>query len=282
MRPHHLIKSLFVFGPIFFAGKATDMTKLVEAFLAFVAFSALSCSIYFFNDLCDRDKDCNHPEKCMRPIASGSLSTWLAVLFGLIFAAFSVSISFLLSSKVTYVLLVYGSINISYSLWLKHVVIVDIFCIAMGFVLRILAGGYATNIVPTSWLIITTFLLALFLGLTKRRHELVLLNKTSDYHRPVLGSYTQKLVDQLISVAAPVTLITYLLYTLKEETIARFDSNLIYTTGIFVVFGIFRYLYLIHRKDLSGSPTDLVLNDLPLLSTIIGWILTFSLIVYFK
>jgi 4-hydroxybenzoate polyprenyltransferase len=185
------------------------------------------------------------------------------------------------SSKVTLILLFYFFFNIAYSFFLKNIVIVDVFCVSFGFVLRVLAGGLAVNVEPSSWLIIATFLLSLFLALGKRRHELVVLKDSSDNHRQVLYHYTPRLVDQLISVVTPVTLITYLLYTLDPDTIARFNSKILFSTGIFVIFGIFRYLYLIHRKDLGGSPTRLVLKDLPLFAAILGWILTFGLIVYY-
>jgi 4-hydroxybenzoate polyprenyltransferase len=281
MRPNQWIKNLFVFAPLFFSGEATEPAKLISTFSVFVAFCIMSSSIYFFNDLSDRERDRNHPEKCKRPIASGSLATWLAVVIGLFLATLSILITLFISSKVAAFLIIYGSINIAYSMLLKHVVILDVFCVASGFILRILAGASAVNIVASPWLIITTFLLSLFLGLAKRRHELVLLNNSSNDHRPVLSHYSLLLIDQLISVVTPVTLITYLLYTLDASTIARFNSNTIYITGIFVVFGIFRYLYLIHRKDLGGSPTDMVFKDLPLLIAILGWILTFGFIVYF-
>jgi 4-hydroxybenzoate polyprenyltransferase len=283
MRPHHWIKNLFVFAPLFFSGQFTDPRKIATAFLVFIAFSIISSSIYVFNDVADRESDRNHPSKCKRPIASGSLPVFTAIIVGSCFVVLTISVLILtVSLKVTIIFIFYFFFNIAYSFFLKNIVIVDVFCVSFGFVLRVLAGGLAVNVVPSSWLIIATFLLSLFLALGKRRHELVLLNNSSDNHRPVLYHYTPRLVDQLISVVTPVTLITYLLYTLDADTIARFNSKMLFSTGIFVIFGIFRYLYLIHRKDLGGSPTRLVLKDLPLLVAILGWILTFSLIVYFK
>jgi len=282
MRPHHWIKNLFVLAPLFFSGQFTDQHKIATTILVFIAFSIISSSIYICNDVADRESDRIHPSKCNRPIASGSLPVRTAMIVGICFVVLTVSVLILtVSLKVTITLLFYFFFNIAYSFLLKNIVIVDVFCVSIGFVLRVLAGGLAVDVVPSSWLIIATFLLSLFLALGKRRHELVLLNNSSDDHRPVLYHYTPHLVDQLISVVTPVTLITYLLYTLDSDTIARFNSNKLFSTGIFVIFGIFRYLYLIHRKDLGGSPTRLVLKDLPLLFAILGWVFTFSLIVYF-
>ena len=282
MRPRHWIKNLFVFAPLFFGGQFTDLRKIATTFVVFIAFSIISSSIYIFNDVADRENDRNHPSKCKRPIASGSLPVFTALIVGICFVVLTISVLILIVSlKVIIILLFYFFLNIAYSFFLKNIVIVDVFCVSFGFVLRVLAGGLAVNVVPSSWLIIATFLLSLFLALGKRRHELVLLNDSSDNHRSVLYHYTPRLVDQLISVVTPVTLITYLLYTLDAETVARFKSKILFSTGIFVIFGIFRYLYLIHRKDLGGSPTRLVLKDLPLLGAIIGWILIFCLIVYF-
>lgn len=282
MRPHHWIKNLFVFAPLFFSGQFTDQRKIAATFLIFIAFSIISSSIYIFNDVADRERDRIHPSKCKRPIASGSLPVLTALIVGICFVVLTISALILtVSVKVTIIFLFYILFNIGYSLFFKKFVIVDVFCVSIGFVLRVLAGGLVVDVVPSSWLIIATFLLSLFLALGKRRHELVLLNKTSDNHRAVLSHYSPHLVDQLISVVTPVTLITYLLYTLDADTMARFNSDKLFSTGIFVIFGIFRYLYLIHKKDLGGSPTRLVLKDLPLLAAILGWIFTFSLIVYF-
>jgi 4-hydroxybenzoate polyprenyltransferase len=171
-------------------------------------------------------------------------------------------------------------VNIAYSTWLKHVVIADVFCIALGFVFRVVAGAFSIGVHPTAWIVIATFLLSLFLGLAKRRNELLLLGKESTDHRPILDAYTPRLVDELISVVTPITLVTYILYTLDTETTERFHSDYLYTTSLFVVFGIFRYLYLVHRENLGGSPTDIVVKDGPMLGALIGWIATFTLFVY--
>ena len=282
MRPTHWVKNLFVFAPLFFSGSATQPDRVAVVVLVFLCFGILSSAVYALNDIMDRKRDLSHPEKRLRPIASGRLSPRFAAILAAFLALGSLSLGFAVSKPLTGVLAGYALLNVAYSVWLKHVVIADVFCIAIGFVLRVIAGGLAINVEVTSWLIIATFLLALFLGLGKRRNELLLLDKSSGVHRPILEEYSPKLVDELISVVTPVTLVTYLLYTMDPATIARFGSKTLYYTGFFVVFGIFRYLYLIHQKNLGGSPTELVVRDLPLASAIIGWTLSFGLIVYLR
>jgi 4-hydroxybenzoate polyprenyltransferase len=179
-----------------------------------------------------------------------------------------------------FLLFLYSVINILYSFWLKHIVIVDVFIISMMFVLRVLSGGVAIDVESSSWLLITTFLLALFLALAKRRHELVFREDITNNQRPVLFQYTTQLADEMMSLITPVILVTYIFYTLSAETLARFNSKMLYSTSIFVVFGIMRYLYLIHRKHLGDAPTELIIRDPPLLIAILGWILSFYLIIY--
>ncbi|WP_447983124.1 decaprenyl-phosphate phosphoribosyltransferase [Nitrospira sp. Nam74] len=279
MRPLEWIKNVFVFAPVFFSGEAAQTEKLALVSLVFLAFSAMSSAVYIFNDVRDREFDRLHPAKRERPIASGALSVGVAIAA----ACFLVAVSVVLvhvSPPVLAVVLAYGGMNVLYSLHLKHVVILDVFTIAAGFVLRVFAGGLIIQVEPSSWLIMATFLLSLFLGLAKRRHELLLMREIANSHRPVLEQYTIPLVDILTAVVTPVTLITYILYTLDGTTMARFHSSKLYLTAGFVVFGIFRYLYLIHRKDLGGSPTQLVIKDQPLRTAILAWVVTFAVIVY--
>jgi 4-hydroxybenzoate polyprenyltransferase len=280
MRPHQWIKNLFVFAALFFSGGVTETGKLTIVFLIFLSFCAMASAIYFLNDIMDRDRDRGHPTKCKRPIASGVLPLRTAMVSSLILAISSLALAYLIFPVVGLFLFMYGVLNVMYSFWLKHIVILDLFCVALGFVLRVLGGGFAIHVEPSSWLLIASFLLALFLALAKRRHELLVAEELSKSPRPVLEYYTPQLIDELISVVTPTILITYLLYTLDPETSVRFHSRILYVTGIFVIFGIFRYLYLVHHENLGGSPTDIVLTDLPLMSAILGWILTFSFIIY--
>lgn len=281
MRPADWIKNCFVAAPLFFSGQMMFPEKVFLTGLVIVAFCAISSAAYIFNDINDRELDQLHPRKKSRPIASGELGVGLATatILGLVVVAVLL-VSF--SWSVVGVVFGYGVINIAYSLWVKHIVIVDVFSIGLGFVLRIFSGGLAIGVPPSSWLVLATFLLSLFLALAKRRHELLLMMADTNIHRPVLEQYSIKLVDELISVITPVTLLTYILYTLDAATIARFHSTHLYLTSIFVIFGIFRYLYLVHRKDLGGSPTELVVKDLPLLGAVASWIVAFFSIVYFS
>lgn len=279
MRPIEWFKNGFVFAPLFFSGQASDIAKLAVVSLVAVSFSGVASAIYIFNDINDRALDRLHPIKRLRPIASGRLSIRVASIAAVLLAAGSVLLM-APHPAVCGLLLGYGLINVLYSLWLKHMVIVDIFCIAAGFVVRVFAGGLAIGVIPSAWLVLATFLLSLFLALAKRRHELLVTESASGAHRPVLEQYSLKLVDELISVVTPVTLITYVLYTLDPLTVARFRSGNLYLTAVFVVFGIFRYLFLVHRKNLGGAPAEVLVNDIPLLAAVAGWILSFALIVY--
>jgi 4-hydroxybenzoate polyprenyltransferase len=281
-RPRHWIKNGFVVAPLFFSGLAGEPDKALAATATFALFCAMSSAIYLGNDIADRERDRTHPEKRLRPIASGALSVPAALATSAVLVVSSLAAAALLPFGVLAALVAYGLLNAAYNARLKHLVIVDVFCVAGGFVLRVLAGGAAIGITPTAWLVVATFLLSLLLALAKRRHELVLLEGDSTGHRPVLLEYTPAFVDELISVATPVTLITYLLYTLDAETIARFHTRYLYPTGLFVVFGIFRYLYLVHRKDGGGDPVELALKDAPLALTVVGWIAAFAVIVYWR
>ncbi len=281
LRPKHWIKNVFVFAPLFFSGRATDIDALLSVAIVFFGFNAAASAIYLLNDISDVERDRIHPDKRHRPIASGKLSVRAAITACVSLALISVLISGFVSIPAAFIVTGYLGLNVAYSMWLKHVVILDVFSIAVGFLLRVLAGAVAIDVHPTPWLLIATFLIALFLALAKRREELTSLEDQSDNHRPVLTHYTTALADELISVVTPVTLLAYLLYTLDAETKLRFQSDWLYVTGIFVIFGVFRYLYLVHRKNLGGSPTDLVLKDIPLLGAVVGWGISFALIIYF-
>jgi len=282
MRPRHWIKNLFVVAPLFFSGLASDGEKAAAALVTFCLFGAMSSAVYLGNDVADRERDRTHPKKRFRPIASGELPVVTAVSTSAVLVIGSLVAATRLPLGVLGSLVGYGVVNAAYNARLKHVVIADVFCVAVGFVLRVTAGGASIGVTPTAWLMVATFLLALLLALAKRRHELVLLEEGSTDHRPVLDQYTPALVDELISVVTPVTLVTYLLYTLDAETTARFGTRFLYLTGFFVVFGIFRYLYLVHRREGGGDPVELVLKDAPLTVTVLAWIVAFAVIVYWR
>lgn len=282
MRPAQWLKNTFVFAPLFFSGNLLDGVKELLGITCFLMFCSASSAMYFLNDILDRDRDRVHPRKKNRPIASGELSIREASLIMIFLAIISFVLAGMLSGQVAFILLIYVIMNTAYSFFLKHIVIADVFCIATGFVLRVIAGAMAIDVKPSPWIVMATFLLALFLALAKRRQETVRLINDSTQHRPVLEEYSSRLLDELISVVTPVVLITYLMYTLDHDTQARFHSEHLYITGVPVVFGIFRYLYLIHRKVEDGDPTQLVLRDKVLLLSVIGWVLIFGLIVYLR
>jgi 4-hydroxybenzoate polyprenyltransferase len=272
LRPQQWIKNLFVFAPLIFSQNLLNRAMVVRAGLAFFAFCLISSAVYLINDLKDIDEDRQHPVKSKRPLASGRLKKGaaLAALTVIIPAGFLVAL--LVNRPFTFIALGYFLLQIAYTFWLKHVVILDIFVVAAGFLLRVIAGGLAIRVYLSSWLLICTALLSLFLAMGKRRHEIVLMEGQASNHRPILREYSIYLLDQMISVVTASTLVAYCLYTISEETITKFGTrNLIYTIP-FVLYGIFRYLYLIHQRTGGGTPESLIIRDRPLLITIALWI----------
>ncbi|MCD6193209.1 MAG: decaprenyl-phosphate phosphoribosyltransferase [Candidatus Aminicenantes bacterium] len=282
LRPYQWSKNFFVFAPLIFAQKLLDWTATAQVVAAFCIFCLLSGGLYIFNDLQDYEEDKKHPKKCQRPIAAGLISQPTAYLIFISFSLFSLGTALLLRFEFFLLVLSYFIIQVLYSLKLKHVVILDVFIISGGFFLRVIAGGIVIAVPLSSWLLICTILLALFLAMSKRRHELVLLEAGASAHRPILEEYSPYFLDQMISVVTASTLMAYCLYTISEETITKFGTrNLVFTTP-FVLYGIFRYLYLIHQKKEGGSPEELILKDKPLLINIILWLATIAVILYIK
>ena len=279
MRPKHWVKNIFVFAPMFFSATISIDTLAITVFV-FIAFSLIASSVYIFNDIFDRENDRQHPVKRFRPLPSGELEVPLAAVVSALLFSASFSFSFTINKNIAYLIMLYAIINILYSIWLKHIVIIDVFCVASGFVLRILAGAIAANVRASPWILICTLLLALFMALGKRRHELILLEGESTNHRIVLGEYTPYLVDQLIAVITPLTVISYVLYTLDHKTIERFGSDYLFVTAGFVMLGVFRYLYIIHKRDLAGSPVELIFRDRPFLVIIFVWMVSVLLAIY--
>jgi 4-hydroxybenzoate polyprenyltransferase len=250
------------------------------ALAAFVIFCALSGAIYLVNDVADRDRDRVHPKKRERPVTAGRLTVGVAlgvavglVAAGLVAAAW-LSTAFLLVA-VAYVILL-----TAYSAWLKHIVIVDVLAVALGFVLRALAGTLAIDVAISGWLLICTVLIALFLALGKRRHEYLTLHADAPHHRPILAEYSAGLLDQMIAVVTASTVTAYALYTMSPETVAKFHTTLLPATLPFVLYGIFRYLYLLYRRQLGGNPSELFLHDRALLVNTACWIIAVLLIIY--
>lgn len=274
------IKNTFLFTPIIFSKHLFQIGPLIKISIASILFSLISSTGYIINDIIDLNKDRNHPIKQNRPIASGKISVENALQIGIALTIFSISVSFWLNRKFGLILVIYLILEIIYSFFLKHKVILDIFGIGSGFILRVLAGAVVIEVEISKWLLICTGLIALFLGFSKRRYELILLGDEAYKHREVLTEYSPYFLDQMISVVTASTLIAYTLYTLSPETINKFGTdNLIFTIP-FVLYGIFRYLYLIHQKAEGGNPTKLLLTDIPLLINLALWGLTAIVIIY--
>lgn len=282
LRPAQWIKNLFLFAPLVFARQFTEIPLVIISAAAFVVFCLLSGAVYIINDLRDAAVDRLHPKKSKRPIASEELGRTQAWASFIILTAVSLAAAFVLNRNFFLAASVYFLLQLAYTLKLKNVVILDIFIVAAGFVIRVVAGGLAIDVPISSWLLICTTLLALFIGMSKRRHELVILEDKAVEHRPILKEYSAYLLDQMIAVVTASTLIAYCLYTIAPETVEKFGTrNLVYTSA-FVLYGIFRYLYIVHKKGKGGSPEELVIQDKPLLVNILLWIISIILILSLK
>jgi len=280
LRPGQWTKNLFVFAALVFAQRLNDPDAVLRATIAFVVFCALSGAVYLVNDVFDREQDQRHPLKKDRPIASGALSPNPALIGAAILGLAALFVAFALGFPFFLMAAAYVVVLSLYSAFLKHVVIVDVLTIAGGFTLRATAGAAAIDVPISDWLLVCTTLLALFIALSKRRHELTLLTASATDHRPILGDYTPYLLDQMIAVVTASTLIAYAFYTISPETTAKFGTDLLSLTIPFPLYGIFRYLYLVHRHDQGGSPADLVINDRPLLICVALWAISVILIIY--
>ena len=279
LRPRQWVKNLFVFAGVIFSQQL--LTPLVwPALGAFAIFCGLSGAIYLFNDVADVDKDRLHESKRRRPIASGAVPIGAALAVGVLLLVGCLAAAFRLSPAFGLVALFYGALLTAYSLWLKHLVILDVLTVAAGFVLRAVAGAVAVDVEISGWLLICTILIALFLALGKRRHEYRSLAGGAAAHRPILAEYSEAFLDQMISVVTASTVTTYALYTMSSETVAKFHTRLLPLTLPFVLYGIFRYLYLLYRRDLGGNPSDLLVTDRGLLLDAVLWMVATLIIIY--
>jgi 4-hydroxybenzoate polyprenyltransferase len=279
LRPRQWVKNLFVFGGLVF-GRQLFTPALWTALAAFVVFCALSGAIYLLNDVADRDKDRLHPDKRRRPIAAGQLPVRTAVVTAVALIVAGLAAADWLSRPFALAAVAYVVLLSAYSAWLKHVVIVDVLVVALGFVLRAAAGALAIGVAISGWLLICTILLALFLALGKRRHEVLTLEANAAGHRPILAEYSAGLLDQMIAVVTASTVTAYALYTMSPETVAKFHTPLLPATLPFVLYGVFRYLYLLYHRQLGGNPSDILLHDRPLLLNTLLWLLMVLLIIY--
>jgi len=268
MRPKQWIKNLLVFAALLFAGKADEWAASSQALQGFVAFCILSSAVYFLNDSLDAEADAQHPTKCNRPIAAGRLPVYEGILIAVTLALMGLVISYFVTFNFFITSVVYLALTTAYTLALKRIVILDVLAISLGYVLRAVAGAEAITVEISPWLVICTLLLTLFIALAKRRGEIVLLEENATNYRKILEEYSPGLLDQMIAVVTASTVVTYCLYTVDDRTLEVVGTqNLVYTVPI-VIYGIFRYLYLMHQRKLGGQPDQLLLSDIPLLAAV--------------
>lgn len=284
-RPHQWLKNTFILLPLFFGGQLRNMEAWNKSFIAFIAFSFIASSIYAFNDICDIEADRNHPKKCRRPLASGALSKWAGYMTMIVMLAASGIVVTVWGGEnrqiESLVLLSYFMMNLAYTLKLKHYPLIDVFIIALGFVLRVVVGGIATDIYLSHWIILMTFLLALFLAFAKRRDDVMIFTQTGVEARKKTKRYNLEMLNLILAILATVTIVCYIMYTVSAEVIERFHNQYVYVTSVFVLIGIFRYLQLTLVDIKSGSPTEILIKDFVIQSCIAAWMVTFTLIIYF-
>lgn len=280
MRPKQWVKNVFIFTGLIFSRNLFQVDLLAKASVGFILFSLAASSVYIFNDIQDIERDRQHPEKRKRPLPAGLLSVQTAYVVSIALTIFALVAGYFLNKMFFAILVAYVVMNIAYTLKIKDMVILDVMFIAFGFVIRVLAGTVLADVRPSDWLIICTITISLFLGFSKRRHELSLMGNNSNNHRKVLTHYSIPFLDQMIAVATACTVMSYALYTVAEETVTRFETrNLVFTIP-FVLYGIYRYFYLIHQKEKGGNPTSAVLADLPLFLDGVLWLIAVILIIY--
>jgi 4-hydroxybenzoate polyprenyltransferase len=280
MRPHQWVKNLFIFAPLLFGRKLFEVSAVINSLSAFAIFCLLSSGLYIFNDVVDAEEDRAHPKKRFRPVSSGALSVpaalfSAALLVGVAFAAaFAINLNLFLISAL------YFALTIAYCLFLKRMILLDGMTIAAGFVLRIIGGAVVVDVMPTHWLIVCAFLLALFLAFTKRRQELLVLSETAADHREVLNEYSIGYLDQVNNILIGAAIVCYALYTVAPETVERFGTTgLIYGT-VFVIYGMLRYMALIKNPENGGNPSKMLVRDKPLLAAVAGWAVYNSIVIY--
>ena len=280
LRVHQYIKNLFIFLPLFFALRITDLGLLTHAIAAFIAFSLTASAIYILNDYHDIEEDRQHPKKKNRPLASGAISKAQAIGMMVVLAAVGFWLMLMFSWSATGILATYVVLNIAYSFYLKHIAIVDIVIIAVGFVLRLFVGSAVTGISLSMWIVVMTFLLALFMALAKRRDDVLIFLETGKKMRGVIDGYNLQFLDTAMAIMASVVIVAYITYTTSSEVVSRMHSEYLYLTALFVVLGVLRYLQIAFVLKDSGSPTKIVLKDRFMQLVLFGWIISFAWILY--
>lgn len=287
IRPQQWTKNIFVFAALVFSKHLLDTPYLILAVKGFLAFSLTASFIYVINDIADRERDAKHPKKRYRPIASGEITPSQGLLIAAVLILAVIALVSSLDFRFIITLAVYLVMNIAYSFYLKEVVLIDVFVIAIGFMLRVIGGALVIDVPRSSWLLLTTMFLSLFLGIAKRRGELVTMSTRTDdddakhHTRKVLEHYSVEFVEQMTTICAAGFVFSYALYTVSDRTVKMFGSeNLILTTP-FVLYGIFRYLYLLHKKNLGENPTEIVLSDIPMIVNFVAYAIAMLAVIYF-
>lgn len=280
LRPHQYLKNLLIFFPLIFAVKVTHVDLLLNALIAFIAFSLTASSIYIFNDIKDVEEDKVHPSKKNRPIAAGKIPVKNALIVMIILLCFGLGIATSLNITFLYILLGYFGMNILYSLKLKHIAIIDIIIISIGFVLRIFSGSVVVGVITTEWIIIMTFLLSMFLALAKRRDDVLLSTDSENKTRKNIDGYNLVFIDSSMMIMASIVIVAYILYTISPETATKFHSKYLYLTTLFVIAGIIRYMQITFVENKSGSPTNVLIKDKFLQVCILLWLSLFIALIY--
>ncbi|CEH35607.1 decaprenyl-phosphate phosphoribosyltransferase [Romboutsia lituseburensis] len=275
MRPKQYIKNLFVVAALIFSNKILDLNSVFNTVIAFISFCLISSAVYVLNDIVDIEKDKLHPKKCKRPLASGVINKSNAIILLTILVVASISISLTVKTSLAFILIIYLFNNLLYSFKIKNIVLLDVFSIAFGFILRVCAGSIAIGVTLSNWIILCTFFLSLYLGLGKRKKEISTLKDNAGEHRKILKEYNDEIINQMMTVVLSSTIVCYALYSTSNKS----NPNMIFTT-IFVVYGILRYNYVITTSD-EGNPTDVVLKDTSLQISVLVWALSCLLIIIF-
>ena len=279
MRPYQWVKNTFVFTGLLFGHAWRDPHLVEQVMVVFIAFCLVSSAIYTLNDIVDLEQDKHHPKKSRRPLASGSVSISAAFMLAALLGTLGLSLAYFAAPMVLMIMLGYALMNIAYSLRFKHVVILDVFMIATGFMLRILAGTLGVGIPPSQWLLLCGLMVTLFLGFTKRRAEIIALTDDKTAHRKVLEHYSPVLLDKMIGITAAGLIMSYSLYTMNADTIRiHHTTNLIYTVP-FVMYGVFRYIYLLHHQSRGGDPSHDLVRDPHLFIAVGAWLIATVLLI---
>lgn len=282
LRVKHWIKNFFVFGGLLFSLNLLNFSYLVRTVMVFLAFCLISSFVYILNDIFDRERDRAHPVKRERPLASGKISLLSAIGLAAVIICSSLSLAFMINFSTFMIILIYAVMNVFYTLYLKNKVILDVMIIAAGFVLRVLAGISAIEVPVSNWILLTTLSVSLFLGFGKRRNELLIMDENSHSHRPVLEHYSIQLLNYLIIISITLTIVTYALYSIDNQIIEKLGTDRLIFTVPFVIFGLFRYMYVIFINKGGGDPADVVLKDGFIIADVLLWILAIVGILYSK